>query len=209
MLGRPFRATMSRMGQQCEGMPSRSAKPSEPPAPGTRQVPADRVQQMEHLGQGEPAEPVTRVEHITPLWKLLGVIAAFGCLAALGHYLDVIGHAEDLATVAVITIAYTISFWARRHPGRLEARLGPFGRIGRAIAESQDDLRRWVHERTLLAGVLIATLYGVGVVIGKHIILYVMAVLYSPWLAIAGGCAVGALVISPELWRSISRRLSQ
>lgn len=160
------------------------------------------------MSEEEPHERVTRVEHTTPLWRLLGVLALFGALGAIGHYLDVVGHVEDFSTVLVITVAFTVSFWAHKHPRRLEERLGPFGKIGAAIAESQDDLRTWVHERTLLAGALIAVCYGVLVVIAKHVVVYFLTALYNPWLAVAGGLAVGAAVIAPELFRAIGRSIS-
>lgn len=144
----------------------------------------------------------------TPLWRLIAVVAAFGALGALGHYLDVVGHVEDFATVVVIALAFTVTFWAHRHPDRLQARLGPFGKIGAAIAESQDDLRRWVQERTLLAGALIAVGYGILVVIAKHIVVFFMSALYSPWLAVAGGLAVGAAVVAPEMFRAFGRKIT-
>lgn len=150
----------------------------------------------------------TVVEHSTPLWRLVGVISAFGAIAAAGYYLNVVGRIDDAATILVITTAYTVTFWARRQPAKLEARLGPFGRIGRAISESQQDITRWVNERTLLAGVLIALGYGIAVVIGKHLFAAVLSTLYSPWLAAALGLAVGAAVVSPELWRGWRRRIT-
>lgn len=66
-----------------------------------------------------------------------------------------------------------------------------------------------MNDRTLLAGMLIALAYGVAVVIGKHIIAAVLSTLYSPWLAVAAGLAVGAAVVSPEVWRDWRRRLSR
>lgn len=151
----------------------------------------------------------TVVEHSTPLWRLVGVIAAFGAIGAAGYYLNVVGRIDDAATILVITIVYTVTFWAHRQPARLEARLGPFGRIGRAISDSQQDITQWVNDRTLLAGMLIALAYGVAVVIGKHVIAAILSSLYSPWLAVAIGLATGAAVVSPELWRDWHRRIAR
>lgn len=74
-----------------------------------------------------------------------------------------------------------------------------------AISESRADIARWVQERTLLAGVLVATGYGIGLVIIKHIVTAALRAAWSPWLAVAGGCIVGAAVVAPEMWRAIGR----
>lgn len=181
--------------------------PPTPTGPDPAQLAVPYTQARES-GSGGAQEQRTVVEHSTPLWRLIGVIAAFGALGAMGYYLNVVGRIDDAATILVITVVYTVTFWAHRQPAKLEARLGPFGRIGRAITESQADITRWVNEKTLLAGVLLAVIYGVLVVIGKHIIAAVLSTLYSPWLAVALGLAVGAAVVAPELWRGWGRRIS-
>ena len=185
--------------------------PQAPPTPDPAQLAVPYTQAHQTGpggGSGGVQEHRTVVEHSTPLWRLVGVIAAFGALGAIGYYPNIVGRIDDAATILVITAVYTVTFWARRQPAKLEARLGPFGRIGRAITESQADITRWVNERTLLAGVLLAVIYGVLVVIGKHIIAAVLSTLYSPWLAVALGLAVGAAVVAPELWRGWGRRIS-
>src|SRR5690606_6859147 len=88
-----------------------------------------------------------------------------------------------------------------------ERKFGPFGRIAIAIRDSQDDLRRWVHSRPLLAGATIAACYGIAVVMAEHGVMIAMAALWSPWLAVAAGLAVGAVVASPQTFRAIARRL--
>ena len=59
--------------------------------------------------------------------------AACGAVAAFAYYLNAIHHADDFATVAVVTAGYTISFWARKRPDRMARRFGVFGRIATAI----------------------------------------------------------------------------
>lgn len=151
---------------------------------------------------------VRRIETTTPLWRLVAVASAFGSVAALGYYLNVVGHGEDFATVAVITLAFTISFWARKRPDRLERKFGPFNRIAIAIRDSQDDLRDWVYARPLLAGVVIAACYGIAVVAAKHLVMILMGTLWSPWLAAAAGLAVGAVVASPHTFTTLFHRLT-
>ncbi|HEX6514903.1 MAG TPA: hypothetical protein VF049_04980 [Nocardioidaceae bacterium] len=149
------------------------------------------------------------VEHSTPVWRLIGVVAAFGALGALGHYLDVGGHVEDAATLISVVIVFTVGFWAQRRPEQVQARFGPFGRIAQAIQESRADITRWVQERTLLAGVLVATAYGIGLIIVKHIVTAALRAAWSPWLAVAGGCIVGAAVVAPEMWRALGRGMTR
>lgn len=87
-------------------------------------------------------------------------------------------------------------------------RLGPFHRIGLAIVDSQEEIGRWVNERTLLAGVLVASVYGLGVVLLRAGVAEALGWFASPWLAAALGCAVGALVIAPDLWQGVARAIS-
>jgi hypothetical protein len=123
---------------------------------------------------------VQHVEVSTPLWRVFAVICTAAAIAALAYYLNAVHHADDFATVAVITAAYTVSFWARQRPDRVQRRFGPFGKIATAIRDSQDDLRTWVYHQPMRAGVLIAVGYGIAVVIGKHLVIALVHGLWSP-----------------------------
>lgn len=94
-------------------------------------------------------------------------------------------------------------FWAARRSDRVDAKFGPFSRIAVAVRESQGDIRPWVQNRTLLAGVMVAICYGIGLVLVKRAVLSGLRMLWSPWLAVAGGCVVGALLVAPEFWRQL------
>lgn len=154
------------------------------------------------------AGAVTRVEVTSPLWRVVAVASLCGAVAALAFYLNAVHHGDDVATVAVITGCYTISFWARTRPDRVQRRFGPFGRIARAITESQDELRAWVYRQPLKAGAGIAVAYGVAVVIAKHLVLLAVAGLWSPWLAVAAGAAIGAIAAAPGLFAGAARRIA-
>lgn len=143
-----------------------------------------------------PSSTPHSVMHTTPLWRLLGVILAIGSLGLAGYGLNIVGHIDDAATILSVTIVYTIGFWARRQKGRLQEHLGPFHRIGVAIVESDEEVRAWAARRTLLAGVLVAALAGVGIALLKGRLEGALG-----WLAAALGCAVGALVVA----RSVAR----
>lgn len=178
-------------GEQYPGPPNvpppAVPSPSPPPPPENRQV--------------------QHVEVSTPLWRVFAVICTAAAIAALAYYLNAVHHADDFATVAVITMAYSVSFWARQRPDRVQRRFGPFGKIATAIRDSQDDLRGWVYRQPLRAGVLIAVGYGVAVVIGKHIVIAIVHGLWSPWLAVAIGAAVGAVVAAPRMFADLGRRI--
>lgn len=199
-----------------ERIPRRRAEPRTQPAVAQSQAPASQsvahAAHSSHTANVVGAPEVQRylrvdhrhtVEHMTPLWRLVAVVAMFGGLGGIGHYLDVIGHAEDAATMLSVTIVYTLSFWAARRPESVDARFGPFSKIAAAVRESQGDIRQWVQNRTLLAGVVVAIFYGIGLVLIKHAVLAGLRTLWSPWLAMAGGCIVGALVVAPEFWRQL------
>lgn len=148
------------------------------------------------------------IEHTTPLWRVAAVALAAGSVAALGFWLERVGHADDFATVLVVTAAYSLGFWARKRPDRLQARFGPFGKIATAIRESLEDIREYVYRRPLRVGVAIAAGYGIGIVIAKTVVTAVLGSLYSWELAVAFGAAVGAVAAAPHLFRQLGQRLS-
>ncbi len=150
----------------------------------------------------------TVVEHTSPIWRVAGVALAFGAIAALGYYFQEIGYVDEFSTVAVITVFFSVSFWARKRPDRLRRRFGPFGRIASAIQESGNDIREFVYERPLRVGVVIAAGYGVAVVIAKSALVAILTNIYAWPLAVAAGCAVGALVSAPEYFANLFRRVS-
>ncbi|MQA05858.1 MAG: hypothetical protein GEV07_25145 [Streptosporangiales bacterium] len=176
--------------------------PSAPAAPlapaGVESHGADAVKHAEPGGHAAGA-----VLHTTPLWRLLGVVLAFGALGLAGWGLNLAGHIDDAATVIGAALVFTIGFWAKRQRGRLAERLGLFHRIGAAIIDSHDEIQHWVQRRTLLAGVCVATGYGIGIALVKNAVKATLGWLASPWLAAALGCAVGAAVIAPDLWRGL------
>lgn len=134
-------------------------------------------------------------------------MAAFGAITCGAYALDVLGRVDDAATILVITAVYTLTFWANRRPAQFAARFGPFSRIAEAVRQSQADIAEWVRERTLLAGGLVAVGYGIAVVIGKHIVAAGITAISTPWLAAAIGLAIGAVVVAPDLWRSLLGRI--
>lgn len=160
------------------------------------------------FGKAAEGGGVTRVEVTSPLWRVVAVAGLCGAVAALAFYLNAVHHGDDVATVAVITGCYTVSFWARTRPDRVQRRFGPFGRIARAITESQDEVRAWVYRQPLKAGAGIAVAYGIAVVIAKHLVLLAVAGLWSPWLAVAAGAAIGAIAAAPGLFSGAARRMT-
>lgn len=148
------------------------------------------------------------VEHTSPIWRVLAVALAAGAAAALGYYFQLIGFADQFATVLVVTIFFTISFWARKRPDRFKARFGPFGRIADAIRESGDEIRTYVYNRPLRVGMIIAGCYGMALVIAKSLVVALLTNVYAWPLAAAVGCAVAALVAAPEFFSSVFSRMS-
>lgn len=151
---------------------------------------------------------VSTVVHTHPGWRVLSVGLAAGAAVAGSLYLAEIGHADDVATVVVIMAVYSISHWARRRPDRLSARVGPFGKIARAVVESQDDLTSWALAKPLRVGLLLGAGYGTAVVLAKSAVAAVVAGLWSWQLAVAVGCAVAAVVAAPELIGGLVRRVA-
>lgn len=147
-------------------------------------------------------------EHTTPLWRVLAVALCAGSIAALGFYLQRVGHADDFATVIVIAFAFTVSFWAHKRPDQVSLRFGPFSKIANAIVESQDDLRKWVLARPLRVGFALAVGYGIVIVIAKSVVVTILGSLYSWELAVALGAAIGAVAAAPHLFRGLADRLS-
>ena len=147
------------------------------------------------------------VEHTSPVWRVAGVALAFGAIAAMGYYFQTIGFVDEFATVAVITFFFSISYWARNRPDRVRRTFGPFAKIALAIRESSEDINRYVREKPLRVGVVIAAGYGVAVVIAKTLVVAVLQNVYAWPLAVAGGAAIGAAVAAPEFFGGIFKRL--
>jgi hypothetical protein len=152
--------------------------------------------------------PTIRIETSSPIWRVLAVMMGAGAIAALGFYLNAIGHVNDFATVAVITIGFTISFWAHKRPDRFRIRFGPFGKVAVALRESLDDIRAWTYDRPLRVGALIAVGYGIAVVIAKNLLVLVIRSLYSWYLAVAVGLAIGAVVAAPQMFAALVKRIA-
>lgn len=167
------------------------------------------MDQKERERQSNMPEPQhTTVEHTSPIWRVAAVALTAGFVAALGFYLERVGLGQQFSTVFVITLVYSISFWARRRPDQLEVRFGPFSKIASAIVESQDDLREWTLRRTWRAGVLVAASIGVGIAVAQTFVLSALRSLYSWELAVAAGCIVAAVAAAPHLFRNFGSKLS-
>ncbi|GAB4100563.1 hypothetical protein [Sinomonas halotolerans] len=144
----------------------------------------------------------TTVFQTNPVYRLIGVILAFGALGLTAYGLREVALLDFAATVLSCTIVFTIGFWARRASSeKLQGRFGPFSRIAEAVIASQADVSAWVARRTLLAGVLVSALMGIGIALLRAGIVSGIHAMSSPWLAGGLGCAVGALAIAPEVFR--------
>lgn len=155
-----------------------------------------------------PQQPVSyRVETTGPLWRLIAVILGAGAVAALGFYVREVGMVDDFATVAVIALGFSVQFWAKKRPDRVRARLGPFARVGLAVRESAEDIERWVYARPFLAGVMVAVVYGVIVVILKHALVMALQSLYSWYLTVAIGAIIGAWTAAPHMYSAMAQRM--
>lgn len=156
----------------------------------------------------EAAPTRVTIENTGPLPRLVAVILIGAAIGALAHFLQAQGHIRDFATVAVIAIAFSISFWAHQRPDRVAVRFGPFTKIAEAIRDSLDDLRAWVYERPLKTGLLIAVGYGIAVLIGQRIIVALFSALYSWELAVAFCAVIAAVVTAPDFFKSILSRVT-
>ena len=147
-----------------------------------------------------------KIEVTSPLWRVLGVMLAAGSLAALGYYLNVMGNVDNFATIAAVTFFYTLGFWAAKRPDLVGRRFGPFSKIALAVRESREDIQRWVYEKPLAAGICVAILYGVAVVLVKMVFVVGIRQIASPWLAVVLGCAIGAVVSAPDFFLKVLRK---
>lgn len=142
-----------------------------------------------------------------PLWRLAGVVAFFGGLGCLGYALGATGHADDAATVLVVTVAGTFMFWLNRKPKRLQTRLGPLGAHVPPLLDAKEKLDAFVRRRTVLAGLVVFACWGIVLVLATHLVVAALDSLASVWIAAALGATVGLVVVAPELWRQSVHRL--
>lgn len=159
-----------------------------------------------HQRSDRPAQKQV-IEHTSPVWRVVAVVAVAVGIAAFGRYIQEVGYAHQFATVAVITIGFTVSFWAKKRPDRVQRRFGPFAKIANAIRESIDDIERWVYERPLRVGALIAVIYGVLVVLAQALLVFLLRSLYSWYLTVALAAVVVSIVAAPQLWSGLLRAI--
>ena len=154
-------------------------------------------------------EKHTTVDYTGPLTRLAGVAGAVGAVVLLGYYLQTKGLGDEFGTLAVITIVFSIGYWADKRPDKMRKRAGTFWRFADAARESREDISRYVYRRPFRVAVTISFAYAVGIVLAKSAVVSLMGLIYDWRLAAAAGAAVGALVIAPQFFIDIWRRAAQ
>lgn len=147
------------------------------------------------------------IDHTSPLWRLLGVSGAVGAVVLLGFYLEGRGLGDEFGTIAVVTIVFSLKYWANKRPDRARKRAGEFSGTVDAIRQLNSDWDRFTMRCTFRAAVGIGFITAVGIVLAKSALVALLSGLYSWHLAAMVGAGVGAVVVAPQLYADLVRRL--
>lgn len=149
------------------------------------------------------------VDYTGPLTRLAGVAGAVAGIVLLGFYLERVGLGDEFGTFAVVTIAFSIGYWADKRPDKMRRRAGTFWRFADAARESREDIRRFTYRRPFRVAVGISALYAIAIVLAKSGVVALLSALYDWRLAAAVGAIVGAFVVAPQFFSDIWGRISQ
>lgn len=148
---------------------------------------------------------LSSIEFRSPIWRVLSVAALSAGFALFGMYLAEQGNAESVALVAVIAIAKICAYWTD-HLANLRPPSKPGFHVPTEAKNLAAALRRWLHARPLLICCLFGIAWGLATLLAKNVLTGFFEALYSPLLAIAVGCVVGAIICAPEfLKRGVER----
>lgn len=146
------------------------------------------------------------IEFRSPIWRVLSVAALCAAFVTFGMWLSERGSAESVALVAVIALAKMIGYWTD-HLARLRPPSKPGLHVPTEVKNLLTALRGWLHARPLVVCALFGLAWGLATLVAKNIATSFFEQLYSPWLAIALGSAVGAIIAAPEFLRRGAERL--
>lgn len=140
-----------------------------------------------------------RLPHV---WQVLATLLGVAAVFVLCWYLSQKG-LLDLAATAISFYAVTLirqigASLTRRVPKEFKATAG-------LIDQARADFTDWMRNRKLASHMIIAFVVTVAFLLGRFLASTVMTAIASPWLALAVGLAVAAMVASPVLVRDIGR----
>lgn len=148
--------------------------------------------------------PMERLAHG---WQVLASLLLTGAVTALCYALSQAGLAELAGT--------SMSFYAVTVGTRIFAKVTSVRRVGHfagsraLLRQAQDDFKRWMSDRTILALFVIGVPVTVGYVALRSGCIAALGAFGSIWFALAAGLLFGALVASPILFRDLGRLVTR
>lgn len=112
---------------------------------------------------------------------------------------------QGLLDLAATAMSYFVVTFIRSSAVSLSKKApAEFKQTASALDTARAEFAEWMTNRKLLSRLILAVLATVLFLAGRAIAATVMTMIASPWLALAIGLAVTAVVISPVLFKSLA-----
>lgn len=149
---------------------------------------------------------LSAVEMKSPLWRVLAVAAFVAAFVALGMYLGEKGNAEAVALVAVVALAKIAGYWAN-FLARVKTPKKAGTHVPTELRRLGEAVRKWLNDRPIVICCFFESHGAFATLISKNLMTAFFEQLYSPWLSIAVGCLIGAVIAAPEFFKSGIRKM--
>lgn len=148
-------------------------------------------------------DPLTRIlptDRLPHVWQVIATLLAVASLWTLCWWLS----EQGMLDLAATGLAFYVVTLTKQIGGSLSSRAPKeFKATAGLVDTARADFAAWMANRKLLSHVLIALAVTILFLVGRFVASTVMAMIASPWLALAVGLAVAAAVASPVLVRGV------
>lgn len=142
--------------------------------------------------------PTDRLPHV---YQILATAVGGAAVFVLCWYLSM----QGLLDLAATAMSYFVVAFIRSSSTSLAKRApSEFKKTASMVDTARAEFDEWMTNRKLLSRLILAVVVTVMFLVGRAIAATVMTLIASPWLALAIGLAVTALVISPVLFKAMA-----
>lgn len=138
-------------------------------------------------------------------WNVLGTLLLGGALFAAAWGLSQAGQLDMAAT----GLSFFVMTMVRFTGPSLMKRAPEFAGTSALVNQARSDLANWLASRRLLSQCLIALALTLGFLAVRAVAAWALGIVASPWLALALGLGVAAIVAAPTILKVIGNNLGR
>ena len=138
-------------------------------------------------------------------WNVLGTLLLGGALFAAAWGLSQAGQLDMAAT----GLSFFVMTMLRFTGPSLMKRAPEFAGTSALVNQARADLSSWLESRRLLSLCLISLALTLGFLVVRAAAAWALGIIASPWLALALGLGVAAIVAAPTIIKVISNNLGK